>query len=62
MVTIRDDQTVDLALEEKKMEKDLKLIERIEKEEKTKSENDENWSTVSCQLLVFDFPVNLRLT
>ena len=42
MVRIRDDQTVDQALEEKKMEKDLKLIERIEKEEKTKSENDEN--------------------
>jgi len=42
MVRIRDDQTVDQALEEKKMEKDLKLIERIEKEENTKSENDEN--------------------
>ncbi len=42
VVTIRDDQTVDQALEEKKIEKDLKLIERIEKKEKTKSENEEN--------------------
>ena len=42
MVRIRDDQTVDQALEEKKMEKELKLIERIEKEEETKSENDQN--------------------
>ena len=33
---------VDMTLEEKKLEKDLKLIERIEKEENTKSENDEN--------------------
>ena len=42
VVTIRKNQTVDQALEEKKMEKDLKLIERIEKEEKAKSENDED--------------------
>ena len=42
LVTIREKQTVEQALEEKKLEKDLKLIERIEKEENTKSENDEN--------------------
>ena len=34
LVTIREKQTVEQALEEKKLEKDLKLIERIEKEEK----------------------------
>ena len=42
LVIIREMQTVEQALEEKKLEKDLKLIERIEKEENTKSENDEN--------------------
>ena len=46
LITIREKQTLEQALEEKKLEKDLKLIERIEKEENTKSENDENWSTV----------------
>ena len=39
VVTIRENQTVDQALEGKKLEKDLELIDRIEKEEKTKSEN-----------------------
>ena len=34
MVRIRDDQTVDQALEEKKMEKDLKLIEKNRKRRK----------------------------
>ena len=38
-VTIRDNQTVDQALEGKKLEKDLELIDRIKEEEKTKSEN-----------------------
>lgn len=42
LVTIRDNQTIDQALEEKRMEKDLELIKRIEKEEKAKFENDEN--------------------
>ena len=35
LVTIREKQTVDQALEEKKLEKDLKLIAKIENEEKT---------------------------
>ena len=35
LVTIREKQTVEQALEEKKFEKDLKLIVRIENEEKT---------------------------
>ena len=35
LVTIREKQTVEQALEEKKFEKDLKLIARIENEEKT---------------------------
>ena len=37
LVTIREKQTVEQALEEKKLEKDLKLIEKIEKEEKAKN-------------------------
>ena len=39
LVTIREKKTVEQALEEKKLEKDLELIERIEEEEKTKSGN-----------------------
>ena len=35
LVTIREKQTVEQALEEKKLEKDLELIARIENEEKT---------------------------
>ena len=35
LVTIREKQTVEQALEERKLEKDLKLIARIENEEKT---------------------------
>ena len=35
LVTIREKQTVEQALEEKKLKKDLKLIARIENEEKT---------------------------
>ena len=35
LVTIREKQTVEQALEEKKLEKDLELIVRIENEEKT---------------------------
>ena len=42
LITIREKQTLEQALEGKKLEKDLKLIERIEKVEKPKSENDEN--------------------
>ena len=39
VVTIRENQTVDQALEEKRLEKDLELNDRIEEEEKTKSES-----------------------
>ena len=39
VVTIRENQTVDQALKEKRLEKDLELNDRIEEEEKTKSEN-----------------------
>ncbi len=39
VVTIRENQTVDQALKEKRLEKDLELNDRIEEEEKTKSES-----------------------
>ena len=37
VVKLRENQTVEQALEEKKLEKDLKLIQKIEKEEKAKN-------------------------
>ena len=37
VVTLREDQTAEQALEEEKLEKDLKLIAKIEKEEKAKN-------------------------
>ena len=37
VVTLREDQTAEQALEEEKLEKDLKLIEKIKKEEKAKN-------------------------
>ena len=44
LVTIREKQTVEQALEEKKFEKDLKLIARIENEEKTLQQETESIS------------------
>ena len=44
LVTIREKQTLEQALEEKKLEKDLKLISRIENEEKTLQQETESIS------------------
>ena len=63
VITTKKEQTEEQAIRLTKIEHSnpSELIERIEKEEKTKSENDEDWSAVSSQLPEFDFPVNLRM-